>query len=31
VVIKLLRKDKLRQAISLTKAQQTGKWGALKE
>lgn len=31
VIIKLLRKDKLRQAISLTKAQQTGKWGALKE
>ncbi len=31
VVIKLLRKDKLRQAISLTKAQQTGKWGVLKE
>jgi LPS sulfotransferase NodH len=30
-VIKLLRKDKLRQAISLTKAQQTGQWGALKE
>ncbi len=31
VVVKLLRKDKLRQAISLTKAQQTGKWGVLKE
>ena len=31
VIIKLLRKDKLRQAISLTKAQQTGQWGALKE
>jgi LPS sulfotransferase NodH len=31
VIIKLLRKDKLRQAISLTKAQQTGKWGSLKE
>ena len=31
VVIKLLRRDKLRQAISLTKAQQTGKWGVLKK
>lgn len=27
LVIKLLRRDKLRQAISLVKARQTGKWG----
>ena len=31
VAIKLLRRDKLRQAISLTKAQQTGRWGVLKK
>jgi LPS sulfotransferase NodH len=31
LVIRLLRQDKLRQAISLLKARQTGKWGVLKE
>jgi len=31
LVIRLLRGDKLRQAISLMKARQTGKWGVLKE
>jgi LPS sulfotransferase NodH len=31
LVIRLLRADKLRQAISLLKARQTGKWGVLKE
>ena len=31
VVIRLLRHDKLRQAISLTKAQQTGRWGVLRK
>jgi len=31
LVIRLLRGDKLRQAISLLKARQTGKWGVLKE
>ena len=31
VIVKLLRRDKLRQSISLTRAQQTGKWGVLKQ
>jgi LPS sulfotransferase NodH len=31
LVIRLLRADKLRQAISLLKARQTGKWGVLKK
>lgn len=31
VVVKLVRNDKLRQAISLTRAKQTGKWGSPKE
>lgn len=31
LVVRLLRGDKLRQAISLLKARQTGKWGVLKE
>lgn len=31
VVIKLLRRDKLRQSISLVKARQTGKWGVKRQ
>jgi LPS sulfotransferase NodH len=31
LVVQLLRRDKLRQAISLMKARQTGKWGVLRK
>jgi LPS sulfotransferase NodH len=31
MIVKLLRRDKLRQAISLVKARQTGKWGVLRD
>lgn len=31
VVVKLLRRDKLRQSISLVKARQTGKWGVKRQ